>query len=138
MNLSTRRLSQAELNNWAKMGKNEVWTFRVSDRFGDYGLTAMVSLSFGGRETVLEDFILSCRVMGRKVEEALLHFAVARAAEAGSKRLVFWFRQTERNTPILEFFSQSILERTGDEFSWSSSSVFPLPHFITLINDEDV
>jgi len=136
MNLSTRRLSEIEFNNWAAMDEHEVWTFRVSDKFGDYGLTGIVSLRVDDEETVLEDFLLSCRVMGRKVEETLLHFAAMRAAKARSKMLVANFFQTERNTPVLEFFSRSGFARSGRQFTWIPSNHYHLPDFITLVDNQ--
>jgi FkbH-like protein len=44
MNLTTRRLSNSELAQWARGGNRELLTFRVADRFGDSGLTGMVGL----------------------------------------------------------------------------------------------
>ena len=38
MNLSTRRLTTAELFAWAEAENHNLWTFRVADRFGEYGL----------------------------------------------------------------------------------------------------
>ena len=49
----------------------------VSDQFGDMGLVGIISVEVTGDEGHLVDFILSCRVMGRKVEEALIHIAVS-------------------------------------------------------------
>ena len=44
MNLSTRRMSEAELAAWAEQKHHRLWTVRVSDKFGDAGLTGIVSL----------------------------------------------------------------------------------------------
>jgi hypothetical protein len=44
MNLSTRRLSEEDFLDWSQQEGNKVWTFRVSDRFTDSGLTGIVSL----------------------------------------------------------------------------------------------
>ena len=44
MNLSTRRFSRGELGEWLKRENRSLWTFRVADRFGDYGLWALRAL----------------------------------------------------------------------------------------------
>ena len=51
MNLSTRRMSEAELMAWAEQKHRKLWTLRVSDRFGDSGLTGIVSLEIQDRQS---------------------------------------------------------------------------------------
>jgi FkbH-like protein len=67
MNLATRRLSAAELQQWSAVNSHALFTFRVADRFGDSGLTGIVGLERDGDRVRLTDFLLSCRVMGRNV-----------------------------------------------------------------------
>ena len=59
----------------------------VDLRFGP-GITGLLGLEHDGARTRIADFVLSCRVMGRRVEEAMTHLAVARAEAAGSARVV--------------------------------------------------
>ena len=72
MNLSTRRMTRAGYLAWATVDDNQVWTFRVADKFGDSGLSGIASLSLEGGRARIVDFILSCRVMGRRIEEAMV------------------------------------------------------------------
>src|SRR5207248_5467611 len=73
MNLSTRRMIKEELQNWNQQPENTVLIFRVSDKFGDYGLVGVASFVLRDGNANVVDFVLSCRVMGRKVEETMLH-----------------------------------------------------------------
>ena len=68
MNLSTRRLTKEELVSWADNENNFLWTFRTSDKFGDSGLTGVVSVSIDKRKATIVDFVLSCRVMEKKLK----------------------------------------------------------------------
>ena len=129
MNLSTRRLSEAELVEWVEQEGREAWVYRVEDRFGDSGLTGILSLqavSGGGR---VVDFVLSCRVMGRGVEETLLHHAVARAQVLGWEELLVEYLPTEKNKPCLDLMSLALQPLKGDLqlFQWPIASEFPLP-----------
>ena len=141
MNLTTRRLSQAELEAWASEPANSVWTLRVEDRFGDYGLTGILSLVCGeeaeetqGKARIL-DFILSCRVFGRQVEETMVHLAATFAHAAGARQLVAELVPTEKNNPCRTFFR----ERSG--FKALSDTTFELnlgnplaaPDWVTLV-----
>jgi len=58
MNLSTRRMSEADFYAWAKAQDRRVWTFRVSDKFGDSGLTGILSLELDGSRARIIDFAI--------------------------------------------------------------------------------
>jgi FkbH-like protein len=139
MNLATRRLANTELMAWAAADDHSVLTFRVADRFGDSGLTGLVGLAFEGPRARLVDFVLSCRVMGRSVEETLLHVAAAHARARGAAELVAEFRPTSRNAPCLEFFRRSGFRAESDgRFVWSVSDHYERPQWVTLRDHADV
>jgi FkbH-like protein len=133
MNLATRRLSATELMQWASAEHRALLTFRVADRFGDSGLTGIIGLERDGAIARLTDFLISCRVLGRRVEQTLLHVAVERARAAGASQLVADFVPTARNRPCLDFFRQSHLHAVGEHrFTWDLSRPYDCPRFVTL------
>ena len=83
-NLTLRRLDEKSFWDWAENPENSIYIFNVSDRFGDLGLVGLSSISMHGTEARIADFVMSCRVMGKKVEEALLGYTVERAKAAGA------------------------------------------------------
>src|SRR5437870_8601799 len=90
MNLSTRRLTKEELWNWSRESGNSILVFRVSDKFGDYGLVGIASFCLeAGSQTDarIVDLVLSCRVMWRKVEETMLHVLSACGRREGAAGL---------------------------------------------------
>jgi FkbH-like protein len=137
MNLTTRRLSEPEVQTWASGGQRELWAVRVSDRFGDYGLTGILSTFVEGLAATILDFVLSCRVMGRRVEETMLHLAVEWAREKGLDRVRAKYVPTEKNLPVLEFFRRSgwTADDTG-VFSWNAAQAYPLSSFVRLVVDD--
>ena len=130
MNLATRRMSQAEFEAWAGEAEHRTWTVRVADRFGEAGLTGILSMDFSTDDAVIEDFVLSCRVMGRGVEQAMVAVAVEEASRQGKASVVARYRRTDRNGPCLEFWEKSGFERRGDEFYWCSGNAFPWPEWL--------
>ena len=133
LNLATRRMTEQELVRWAAEPGREFWTVTVSDRFGDAGLTGLLGLERRGDDVEIVDYVLSCRVMGRKVEETMVHVAVASAIAQGARRVVAHYLPTAKNKPCLTFFKASGLA-TGDEveFTWDASERYALPEPITL------
>jgi FkbH-like protein len=133
MNLTTRRLSASQLEAWAHEQDHEILAFRAADVFGDSGLTGILGLSFDGSQARIEDFLLSCRVLGRSIEETMLHVAVARARARGAAELVAELRATARNSPCLEFFGRSGFVRAGDtRFVWQTATPYPRPDWVAL------
>lgn len=104
-NLRTRRLTQGELERWLEDG-NQLFAFRVADRFGDMGLTGLVGLSVGEGRVELADFILSCRVMGRDVERAMLDCAIQYTQSIGVEQVEVNYEQTAKNRPVFEFMQR--------------------------------
>ncbi|MEK7403990.1 MAG: HAD-IIIC family phosphatase [Acidobacteriota bacterium] len=133
MNLRTRRLTQTELLEWSHQPGHAVFVFGVSDRFGDYGLTGLASLKGEGGCAQIADFLLSCRVMGRGVESAMLYFLIEQARSQGFRELMSEYKPTRRNSPCLAFFdSVSGFRREGDNFWWDTQARCVLPEHITL------
>lgn len=59
----------------------------MADKFGDLGLTGIVSLTADGKSGLIEDSALSWRVMGLNVEDLMLHVAVEAAAALELERV---------------------------------------------------
>lgn len=139
MNLTTRRMTEGELMAWGQRPGCAIYAYRVADRFGDYGLTGIAGIEVTGDEALITDFLLSCRVMGRGVERAMLKTLLDFAAGLGARRSVARYLQTKRNKPCLDYFKdESGLDRdqTVTEFSWNHAGEYPLPSHITLVRRE--
>jgi FkbH-like protein len=136
MNLSTRRMSAAELRAWAEQEHHKLWTLRVSDKFGDSGLTGIVSLEIQDRKAQIVDFILSCRVMGRKIEEAMLANAIHYAHALGVKDVYARYIPTSKNKPCLDFFKSLAprFQQQGECFIRDDKEPFPVPEHIELVH----
>ncbi len=136
MNLRVRRLSSREFRAWSMAPDNRVLIFRIADKFGDYGLAGIGSLHFdrSRHRASVEDFVLSCRVMGRKVENAMLHVLCKCAREAGMKDLSADPAPTEKNYPCRQFFEAAAMHAAPSKagFSWNLSTEFLLPSSLEL------
>jgi FkbH-like protein len=135
LNLSTKRYTEAELGEWLSSTDHDLWTVSVSDRFGEAGLTGIVSVEYESDVAKLSDFVLSCRVMGRKVEETLLHLAVSAARRRGLPRVRAHYVPTKKNKPCLDFFQRSGFRAEGDDFFWDATEEYACPSVIRLTGD---
>lgn len=130
LNLRTRRLTETELWNWrgAEPGR-QVMALSVTDRFGDLGLTGVLSWQCSEEELEIVDYLLSCRAMGRQVENFMVHMAVQAARAAGLARVCAPAVPTERNGPCLEFwrYQSGFVEVEENVFVWDTANDYPTP-----------
>jgi FkbH-like protein len=119
-NLTTRRYSEADV--LAIMNDSRCFglQLRLVDRFGDNGMIAIVVGRLQEPDTVLiENWLMSCRVLGRGVETATLGLLAEQAIRLGAGRLVGEYRPTAKNGMVRELFPRlgfSAAENEEGEF----------------------
>lgn len=102
-NLSTRRMSEGELLHIIEEG-GSIYAGSVKDRFGEYGTTVIaIFRPKGPKEAELHTFLMSCRVMGRGVEETFFGNAVQDMRSRGYTSLTAVFIPSTKNAPIRDF-----------------------------------
>jgi FkbH-like protein len=137
-NLTTRRYTEPQIADMAKRQEWNIFSIRVRDRFGDHGLVGVAITHDVGEQCEVDTFLLSCRVIGRTVETALLAHLAESAAQRGRKRLEGWFLPTKKNAPARYFYEQHDfeLQATNCEGSlWTldlKSSTLRCPDWIKL------
>ena len=67
----------------------------------------------------IDSFVLSCRILGRQVERALLAALAQRAAAGGAERLIGEYVDTGRNAPARDFYAGAGLAAQGDRWVWT-------------------
>lgn len=127
MNLSTRRLTENEFTDWANSDCHKVWVFSVSDKFGDSGLVGIISLDLGQKKARIVDFVLSCRVVGRCIEEAMVLTAFKHVKSLCLDELYARYLPTAKNKPCLEFWKRSgFRNKEGSaDFRWAMNDDYP-------------
>ena len=100
-NLTTRRYSEAELEQLVANPNVVAMCFRLRDRFGDNGLISVI-LSRPDRRweddaLLIDTWLMSCRVLGRQVEAAALEVIAEEAGRRGISSLIGEYRPTDRN-----------------------------------------
>ncbi|MEV6318747.1 SDR family NAD(P)-dependent oxidoreductase [Streptomyces sp. NPDC051776] len=95
--LRARSADGGDLTRWREQG--EVWTAAARDRFGDYGQIALLAIRAEGDQLDVLAWLMSCRALGRGVEERLLGRLADRAEELGCVKVRFTAERTPRNAP---------------------------------------
>ena len=103
-NLTTPRLTNAEVLALMADPRRTVYTLGVRDRFGDAGLTGVLVVRFEGAIAHLETFLLSCRVLGRGIEHACWPRVFADARARGCEAVAAAYVPTARNGQVAGFW----------------------------------
>jgi FkbH-like protein len=96
-NLTTRRYSQEEIQHRTASPSHWMRWYRLRDRFADHGLIAVLFADSAGEEWKVDTWLMSCRVIGRGVEEFMLRDLAEAARTAGARRLRASYIPTAKN-----------------------------------------
>ena len=115
-NATTIRRSESEIAELIERGQLEAVVVSVSDRFGDYGLVGVLLYGFSDTTMQIDSLMLSCRALGRGVEQAMALYAGQTAAAQNLAYVDFAFAPTERNEPVHAFL-ESVAPYTKREIT---------------------
>ena len=106
-NLTTRRYTEAEVS--AMLDRPDVLSlqFRLTDVYGDNGIIGIiVGRGLDAATLEIESWLMSCRVLGRTVEEAALNVLADRAKQSGYRSLVGLYRPTAKNSMVAGLYDR--------------------------------
>ncbi|WP_042432488.1 HAD-IIIC family phosphatase [Streptacidiphilus anmyonensis] len=103
-NLTTQRLTAAEVRSMTEDPARLVLTVRSSDRFGDDGVVGALFARRGQGGLRVENLLLSCRVLGRGIERAVVAAALDHAKAEGLAEVTASYRATSRNHRVADFW----------------------------------
>lgn len=144
-NLTTRRYTEGEV---AALGDDPAvitLQIRLEDVFGDNGMISTIIARVRGEDAEIDTWLMSCRVLGRRVEEAALVELIRLLRTRGVTRLIGIFRPTERNGIVVDHyrklgFTHVRTDEAGEQL-WSldiASADFDFPDIFAHVLREDI
>jgi len=106
-NLTTRRYREMELAGLMSLPNWRIYGVWAKDKFGDNGLVGVMMCRIEGQTWILDNFLLSCRVIARGVEDTMLAFVTRAAMEQGATQLLGEFIPTQKNKVAEDFFKMN-------------------------------
>lgn len=133
-NLTTRRRGDAEVRALLATGAY-TQAMRASDRFGDSGLTGVLIAIPEGSGLRIDTWLMSCRVLGRRLEEAMFSTLVRYAAENRYTHITGEYIPTAKNSQVSDLYLRLGCVPAGQEgdrrfFLWETARLFPFPALI--------
>ena len=103
-NLTTKRYTQAEIEETAADGRYLTLYGKLQDKFGDNGVVSVVIGEKQGAELHMRLWLMSCRVLKREMEFAMMDALVARARAEGVKTIWGYYYPTAKNGMVKDFY----------------------------------
>ncbi|MCB0706722.1 MAG: thioester reductase domain-containing protein [Saprospiraceae bacterium] len=111
-NLIGEKLTVPELSAQITSGARSGMLINAEDKYGDYGIIGLILYRYSNHKMVVENTMLSCRVLGRGLEFHLCQWILEMARSQTCKSIRFEFRDTGRNLPGFQFLKA--LSNLGD------------------------
>jgi FkbH-like protein len=109
-NLTTRRYTEADIERMVADDHTAVFAFSVKDKFGDSGVTGLCIVGINGRTATIDSFLMSCRVLGRKIEFAFMDWLIQRLKDARITQVRAKYLRTPKNNQVADYFDRCSFE----------------------------
>lgn len=117
-NLTTIRYTREELIGYLGRTDKLIKLYRVTDKFGDNGIAGALIVDLSKEVPEIEEFVLSCRIMGRLIEHAIVDKLEQELMVWGFEKLQSRYVKTAKNEPVRMLFEElgySVLEDSEAE-----------------------
>jgi FkbH-like protein len=116
-NLRTQRLDEGTLKGFMDDVMHPCFCVSLKDHFGDYGLISVISTEIMDDAMFLSEFVMSCRVLSRGVEQFICNRLAAKAAELGLRRLIGEYLPTPKNNLVAGLYPKLGFTQTNPMLS---------------------
>ncbi len=106
LNVCTTRYTQAQIENIKDSATQSYISLSVKDKYGDSGLTGVAVVSYADGKGIIDDFLMSCRVMGRNIEFAFIDYIIGFLKDKGCITVSAKYLPTQKNKPVSDFFEK--------------------------------
>jgi len=107
-NLTTKRYTEVDIRNFVISDDSKVFSFSVSDKFGDSGVTGLCVINFDKKKQTanIDTFLMSCRIIGRNIEYTFMDYLMNFLKNNKIKNVTAKYTPTYKNEQAKEFYDK--------------------------------
>jgi len=140
-NMTTKRYQDEDIRRFSEDKDIFMFSVKVEDKFGDNGLVGLAIVKKDKEIWLIDSFLLSCRVIARRVEETMLSYIFEEAVKEGVKTIIGSFISTHRNNPAKEFYKSNgfkLVEECEGSQKWQigTEKKYNYPEIIKIIKGD--
>jgi len=136
-NLTTRRYQEEDVEALAQDHTKLIGCAQTQDKFGDNGITGVyiVNKNHVDKEWFIDTFLLSCRVMGRGIEDAMMGYILSKAKEEGVIKVKAEFIPTKKNKPCEQLLPNFGFKKEGEQWIYTYNVPIKQTNHVELNED---
>ena len=120
-NLTTTRMTLGEVTN-ASESPNFVTLYgKLTDKYGENGLVSVVIASLTGNRCHIQTWLMSCRVLKRNMENAMMDSLVERCRQKNIKEIIGYYYKTKKNSMVADFYKNfgfALTDKNNEDTVW--------------------
>lgn len=105
-NLTTKRYINENIKKFMNNNEYKIYTLKLTDKFGDNGIVLVAIIKSYTNLWKIDTFLMSCRVIGRQAETALLNEIIKDAEIKNVEVIKGDFIPTKKNKPAENFYEK--------------------------------
>jgi FkbH-like protein len=140
-NLMGSRLSLREIREWHQSAGREIAIVEASDKYGTMGTVCVVLLDLTGTDILIPVFVLSCRVFGYGIEDAVLNMVKRRAcgtSEREARCIQGEYHETPYNDPCRKMYPENGFSWDGRSWIWVHDKPIKDPSWLTIVDSVSI
>jgi FkbH-like protein len=115
-NLTTKRYTEAEIQSLISSSSHHTFSFRLEDKFGNHGLIALVVTEVAENSLVIDNWVMSCRVLKRTMEDFILNHLVKYTHDLGFSSLFGKYEPSLKNKIVADLYPSLGFHGSGGLF----------------------
>lgn len=134
-NLTTRRYTEDHIRHFVDAPNWDVWYLQFQDKIADAGIVGVATVRYEDNCAEIDSFLLSCRVLGRGVEEAFLNHVIESVQSRGIEILKGQYIPTAKNKQVADFYKKYGFSSKSDLTRWElplKGHVTKMPEWIKI------
>ncbi len=122
-NLTTKRYTENDIENFIKDINKNVVAIQVSDKFGDNGIVGLAILDYKNEDVIIETLLMSCRVLGRNIEYMFIDIIANIIENKKSKTIKSKYIKTYKNKQVSNFYDKCNFKMVKEEGNMKSYEI---------------
>jgi len=131
-NLTTKRYQEEDILKFSSDNNMIVGCAQIEDKFGNSGITNVFIIEKNGKEWKIDTFLLSCRVIGRGIEDAIISYILKEAKNQGVEKIRADFIPTKKNSPAEAFLPNYGFKKENEYWVYDLNNPIKSPNHLLL------
>ena len=132
-NLTTRRYSEDDIISFHESEDYQILSVFLDDKFGSYGMIGVCILKYSSQNILIDTFLLSCRALGRNVEDVMLWTIMKIGKQKVMSKIIGDYIPSKKNAQVANFYQSHGFNSCEDKLVFDlSNNHIEIPHYISV------